>query len=38
MSPDYSEVGVAFATNPASEAGIYWTQVLAAPSSATRRR
>jgi uncharacterized protein YkwD len=38
MSPDYSEVGVAFATNPASEAGIYWTQVLASPSSATRRR
>jgi uncharacterized protein YkwD len=38
MSPEYTEVGVAFATNPASEAGIYWTQVFAAPASATRRR
>lgn len=38
MSPDYTEVGVAFATNPASEAGIYWSQVFAAPSSETRRR
>lgn len=38
MSPDYTEVGVAFATNPASEAGIYWTQVFAAPSSAQAPR
>jgi uncharacterized protein YkwD len=31
MSPDYTEVAVAFATNPASEAGIYWAQVFGAP-------
>lgn len=34
MSADYTEVGVAFATNPASEAGIFWAQVFAAPLSA----
>ncbi|HTT13103.1 MAG TPA: CAP domain-containing protein [Burkholderiaceae bacterium] len=31
MNPEYSEVGVAFATNSASAAGIYWAQVFAAP-------
>lgn len=31
MSPDFTEVGVAFATNPSSEAGIYWVQVFGAP-------
>jgi uncharacterized protein YkwD len=31
MSPDFTEVGVAFATDSASEAGIYWVQVFAAP-------
>ncbi len=31
MSPDYTEMAVAFATNPKSEAGIYWTQVFGAP-------
>jgi len=34
MSPDYTEVGVAFATNTASQAGIYWAQVFAAPLDA----
>jgi len=34
MSPDYTEVGVAFATNAASQAGIYWAQVFAAPLGA----
>jgi uncharacterized protein YkwD len=34
MSPDYSEVGAAFATNAASAAGIYWAQVFAAPVDA----
>lgn len=31
MSPDYSEMGVAFAIAPQSEMGIYWVQVFAAP-------
>jgi uncharacterized protein YkwD len=33
MSPDYTEVGVAFATNAASQAGIFWTQVFGAPDT-----
>lgn len=32
MSPDYSEMGVAFAVGPKSSGGIYWTQVFAAPA------
>lgn len=31
MSKAYTEMGVAFAVNPASAAGIYWSQVFAAP-------
>jgi len=31
MNPRYSDMGVAYAVNPASEKGIYWAQVLAAP-------
>lgn len=31
MSPDYSEMGVAYVTDPKSEPGIYWTQVFARP-------
>jgi hypothetical protein len=34
MNADYTEVGVAFATNPASEAGVYWAQVFGAPLGA----
>ena len=30
MSPDFSEMGAAFAVNPKSSAGIYWVQVLGA--------
>ncbi|HUL68173.1 MAG TPA: CAP domain-containing protein [Burkholderiaceae bacterium] len=37
MSSDYSETGSAFATNAGSEAGIYWTQVFAAPSAPASR-
>ena len=31
MSPDYSEMGVAFAVAPQGEMGIYWVQLFAAP-------
>jgi uncharacterized protein YkwD len=31
MSGDFSEMGVAFAVEPRSVAGIYWTQVFASP-------
>lgn len=31
MNPRYSETGVAYAVNPASDKGIYWVQVFAAP-------
>ena len=31
MSPDYSEMGIAFVTDAKSEPGIYWTQVFARP-------
>lgn len=31
MSPAYTEMGVAFAVNPASDMGVYWTQVFGAP-------
>ncbi len=31
MSRDFTETGIAFVVNPASTAGIYWTQVFAAP-------
>jgi uncharacterized protein YkwD len=31
MSDRYSEMGVAFAVNPESAAGIYWSQLFAAP-------
>lgn len=30
MSPRYSDTGVAYAVNPASENGVYWVQVFAA--------
>jgi uncharacterized protein YkwD len=33
MSPEYSETGVAFATNAASEKGIYWVQSFATPDN-----
>ena len=35
MSPDYSEMGVAFAVAPQSEMGIYWVQLFAAPQPAS---
>lgn len=45
MSPEYSEMAVAFATNDKSDAGIYWAQVFGAsqdrpggPPRDTRRR
>jgi len=31
MAPQYTEMGIAFAVNRASQAGIYWGQVLATP-------
>ncbi len=31
MSKNFTETGIAFVVNPASKAGIYWTQVFAAP-------
>ena len=31
MNPSYYHTGVAYAVNPASEKGIYWVQVFAAP-------
>ncbi len=31
MNPAYSEMGVAFAVNPRSEMGVYWTQAFGAP-------
>jgi uncharacterized protein YkwD len=31
MSPDFSEMGAAFAVNPKSSAGIYWVQVFGTP-------
>jgi uncharacterized protein YkwD len=37
MSPDYTETGLAFATNASSQAGIYWAQVFAAPSASASR-
>jgi hypothetical protein len=37
MSGDYTEMAVAFATNPEGAAGIYWAQVFAAPIADVRR-
>ncbi|WP_174237675.1 CAP domain-containing protein [Stutzerimonas nosocomialis] len=31
MNPDFTELGAAFATDPRSDAGIYWTQVFGRP-------
>jgi uncharacterized protein YkwD len=31
MSLGFTEMGVAFAVDPKTEAGIYWTQVFATP-------
>jgi len=31
MNPDFTAMGIAYAINPASEDGIYWTQVFATP-------
>jgi uncharacterized protein YkwD len=31
MSPNFTEMGIAFVADPKSEAGIYWTQVFATP-------
>ena len=31
MAPQYSEMGVAYAVDPKSDAGIYWAQVFASP-------
>jgi uncharacterized protein YkwD len=38
MSPDYTEMAVAFATSAATEAGIYWAQVFGAPMNRTDAR
>ncbi len=35
MDPDFTELGMAFAENQGSDYGIYWTQVFAAPASAS---
>jgi uncharacterized protein YkwD len=35
MSAEYTEMGVAYAAEPRSAAGIYWTQVFASPRAAT---
>jgi uncharacterized protein YkwD len=35
MNPMYRDMGVAFATNAGSPAGIYWTQVFGAPLAAS---
>ena len=31
MQPDYTQMGAAYVTDPASDIGIYWTQVLGKP-------
>jgi uncharacterized protein YkwD len=31
MAPQYSEMGVAYAVDPKSDAGVYWAQVFASP-------
>lgn len=31
MQPDYTQMGAAYVTDPASDTGIYWTQVLGTP-------
>lgn len=31
MQPDYTQMGAAYVTDPASDTGIYWTQVLGKP-------
>lgn len=31
MNPAYTEMGIAFAINPASDAGVYWVQVFGTP-------
>jgi len=31
MSPDYTELGIAYVTDPKSKPGIYWTQVFGRP-------
>lgn len=31
MNPDFTQMGIAYAVNPDSEDGIYWTQVFATP-------
>jgi len=33
MNPQYSEMGAAYATDPKSDAGIYWTAMFGAPSA-----
>lgn len=37
MDGGFTEMAVAFATNPRSELGIYWTQVFATPEPARKR-
>lgn len=32
MNPDFSQMGAAYASNPQSEAAIYWTQVFGTPT------
>jgi uncharacterized protein YkwD len=31
MGPQYTEMGIAFAVQPTSEAGIYWVQMFGTP-------
>jgi uncharacterized protein YkwD len=31
MSPGYTETGIAYAVDPASKHGVYWTQLFGAP-------
>jgi uncharacterized protein YkwD len=35
MNADFSAMGVAFAVEPQSASGIYWTQLFASPRPAT---
>ncbi len=38
MDPDFTQTAVAYAVDPKSRMGVYWTEVFAAPMSATKGR
>ena len=31
MDPDYTEMGIGFAADPGSAAGVYWSQLFGTP-------